>query len=53
MALSGEGPKKLASIESAWWLLERWGVTAEPVELERSAAWRFPLPGASRGGLPD
>lgn len=41
MALPGEDPKELSSTESAWNLLEPWGVTEENAELERSAVYRF------------
>ena len=41
MALPGEQPSELASPESAWSLLEPWGVTPENATLERSAVYRF------------
>lgn len=41
MVLPGEDPKELASTESAWKLMEPWGVTKENAELERSAVYRF------------
>ncbi|HEY5855444.1 MAG TPA: bifunctional 3-(3-hydroxy-phenyl)propionate/3-hydroxycinnamic acid hydroxylase [Aldersonia sp.] len=41
MVLPGEDPKELASAESAWRLLEPWGVTPDNAELERAAVYRF------------
>lgn len=41
MALPGEDLKELASEESAWKLLEPWGVTPDKAILERSAIYRF------------
>lgn len=39
--LPGEQPSEIASPESAWKLLEPWGVTPESAVLERSAVYRF------------
>lgn len=39
--LPGENPVELASEQSAWRLLEPWGVTPANAELERSAVYRF------------
>ncbi|RYH71119.1 MAG: bifunctional 3-(3-hydroxy-phenyl)propionate/3-hydroxycinnamic acid hydroxylase [Alcaligenaceae bacterium] len=41
MVLPGENPAELASEQSAWRLLEPWGVTPANAELERSAVYRF------------
>ncbi|MGX7724574.1 bifunctional 3-(3-hydroxy-phenyl)propionate/3-hydroxycinnamic acid hydroxylase MhpA [Rhodococcus sp. 5G237] len=41
MVLPGEDPTELASEESAWRLLEPWGVDPGNAELERSAVYRF------------
>lgn len=41
MVLPGESPTELAAEESAWRLLEPWGVTPENAGLERSAVYRF------------
>ncbi len=41
MVLPGEDPTELASHESAWRLLEPWGVHPDNAELERSAVYRF------------
>ncbi|MGW5152939.1 bifunctional 3-(3-hydroxy-phenyl)propionate/3-hydroxycinnamic acid hydroxylase MhpA [Rhodococcus koreensis] len=41
MVLPGENPVELASEQSAWHLLEPWGVTPANAELERSAVYRF------------
>lgn len=41
MVLPGENPVELASEQSAWHLLEPWGVTPDNAELERSAVYRF------------
>ncbi|MGD7003441.1 bifunctional 3-(3-hydroxy-phenyl)propionate/3-hydroxycinnamic acid hydroxylase [Corynebacterium halotolerans] len=41
MALPGEDLKELASEESAWQLLDPWGVTPDKAILERSAIYRF------------
>lgn len=41
MALPGEDLKELATSESAWRLLEPWGVTPNEAVLERSAVYRF------------
>ncbi|MFC9833289.1 bifunctional 3-(3-hydroxy-phenyl)propionate/3-hydroxycinnamic acid hydroxylase [Rhodococcus sp. NPDC127530] len=41
MVLPGENPVELASEQSAWRLLEPWGVTPANAELERSAVYRF------------
>ncbi|MDT2004089.1 bifunctional 3-(3-hydroxy-phenyl)propionate/3-hydroxycinnamic acid hydroxylase [Rhodococcus opacus] len=41
MVLPGENAADLASEQSAWRLLEPWGVTPANAELERSAVYRF------------
>ncbi|MCH2077985.1 MAG: bifunctional 3-(3-hydroxy-phenyl)propionate/3-hydroxycinnamic acid hydroxylase [Rhodobacteraceae bacterium] len=41
MVLPGEDADALASEESAWRLLEPWGLSPENAELERSAVYRF------------
>jgi resorcinol 4-hydroxylase (NADPH) len=41
MVLPGESPKELSSPESAWRLLEPWGVTPADADLERSAVYQF------------
>ncbi|MDJ0105040.1 bifunctional 3-(3-hydroxy-phenyl)propionate/3-hydroxycinnamic acid hydroxylase [Rhodococcus erythropolis] len=41
MVLPGEDPKELSSEQSAWHLLEPWGVTQTNAKLERSAVYRF------------
>ncbi|WP_190987826.1 bifunctional 3-(3-hydroxy-phenyl)propionate/3-hydroxycinnamic acid hydroxylase [Pseudarthrobacter sulfonivorans] len=41
MVLPGESPEELSSPESAWRLLEPWGVTPDDAELERSAVYTF------------
>jgi 2-polyprenyl-6-methoxyphenol hydroxylase-like FAD-dependent oxidoreductase len=41
MALPGEDLTELATEDTAWRLLEPWGVTPDKAELERSAVYRF------------
>ncbi|MET3354394.1 UNVERIFIED_ORG: 3-(3-hydroxy-phenyl)propionate hydroxylase [Xanthobacter viscosus] len=41
MVLPGEDPQALAAPESAWRLLEPWGLTPQNATLERSAVYRF------------
>lgn len=41
MMLPGEDPTELASAQSAWNLLQPWGVTPDNAELERAAVYRF------------
>lgn len=41
MVLPGEDPVELASPQSAWRLLEPWGVTPDNADLERAAVYRF------------
>lgn len=46
--LPGEDLKEIASVESAWKLLEPWGLTPENAKLERSAVYRFQAASASK-----
>lgn len=41
MVLPGESPEEIAKEESAWRLLQPWGLTPENATLERSAVYRF------------
>ena len=41
MVLPGESPEEIARDESAWKLLEPWGLTPRNATLERSAVYRF------------
>lgn len=41
MVLPGESSKEIAKPESAWKLLEPWGLNPDNAELERSAVYRF------------
>ncbi|HTY71622.1 MAG TPA: bifunctional 3-(3-hydroxy-phenyl)propionate/3-hydroxycinnamic acid hydroxylase [Actinomycetes bacterium] len=41
MVLPGEDPDDFDSDEVAWSLLERWGVSSENADMERSAVYRF------------
>ncbi|UXT61259.1 bifunctional 3-(3-hydroxy-phenyl)propionate/3-hydroxycinnamic acid hydroxylase (plasmid) [Agrobacterium fabrum] len=41
MVLPGEDPQELAKPDSAWKLLEPWGLTPDNAELERSTVYRF------------
>lgn len=41
MVLPGESPEEIAKEESAWKLLEPWGLTPDNATLERSAVYRF------------
>ncbi len=41
MVLPGESSEEIAKPQSAWRLMEPWGLTPENAELERSAVYRF------------